>query len=92
MENIKQMDEKWKNEFTNALIYCENMLEKENLVSNGPPNEISPVSIAIGEEIYKEILYMLADRKIIIDQELIASNEINEDKGYKEVCFEVYFC
>lgn len=85
------MDEKWKDEFTNALVHCKIKLLNENLICDTPPDEISSISTAIGEEIYKQLSYMVADREIITDEDLIVSNEINEAKEYEEVCFKIYF-
>lgn len=85
-----QKDDDIKNNLTNALIYCKNLLEAENLLTNTPPAQISAVSIAMGEEIFKEIMFMLEDRKIITDEDLICAKDIDivNAEEFEEVRFE----
>ena len=44
----------------------------------------------MGKEIFKEIIFMLQDRKIVIDDDLICAEEIDivNQKEYEEVSFE----
>lgn len=85
-------NEEMKNNLTNALIYCKSLLEAENLLTNTPPTKISEASIAMGEEIFKEIIFMLQERKIIIDDDLICAEEIDvvNQEEYKEVSLESF--
>lgn len=85
-ENITP-DDQSKNNFTNALKYCMTLLKAENLVTDTPPEEISATSIAIGEEIFKEIMLMLEERKIILDDNLITVEESDDEEEYEEVRF-----
>ncbi|RLU24502.1 hypothetical protein DMN91_002591 [Ooceraea biroi] len=71
-----------KSELTNARIYCYKF-KSEGLIADRPPAEISVVSVPMGEELYKNMLDVLADNKIIIDEDT-AFKTINEDKKYKE--------
>ncbi|XP_071573952.1 uncharacterized protein [Temnothorax nylanderi] len=74
-------DDDMKNNLTNALIYCKSLLEAENLLTNTPPAQISHASIAMGEAIFNEIMFMLDDRKIIIDEDLIGAEDIDIDNA-----------
>lgn len=65
---------------SNALIYCKKLLQDANLIVSSPSTQISPISIAMGEEFYNTILDMLAERTIIIDEDLIAFNETDEEE------------
>lgn len=89
-ESPPNENEAMKNNLTNALIYCKSLLEAENLLTNTPPTEISEASIAMGEEIFNEIIFMLQDRRIIIDDDLIFAEEIDivNEEEYEEVSFE----
>lgn len=90
MEHIEKPNDEMKNNLTNALTYCKSLLESENLLTNTPSQEISSTSIAIGNEIFKEIVCMLGERKIINDEQLITFEETDSEKEYKEVCFEFF--
>lgn len=85
-----EKDEDIKNNLTNALIYCKSLLEAENLLTNTPSTEISAASIAMGEEIFKKIMFMLDDRKIIIDEDLIHIEDIDiaNAEEYEEIHLE----
>jgi len=73
--SLEKNDELTMRHVTNALIYCKSLLQEENLITNTPPEQISAASIVMGEEIFKEIIFMLQDRKIIADEDLILSEE-----------------
>lgn len=84
-------DDELKDNLTNALIYCKSLLETENLITDTPPSEISAASVAMGKEIFKRIMLMLEDHKIIIDEDLIHAEEIDivANSEYEEVCLEL---
>lgn len=88
----KNIDNQKRNDLTNALIYCKSLLEAENLLTNTPSTEISAASIAMGEEIFKEIIFMLEDRQIVTDECLISAEEFNIDneEKFEEVCFNFF--
>jgi len=72
---------------TNAFTYCKSLLPEENLITDTSPEQISAASIAMGEEIFNEIMFMLQDRKIITDEDLILPEEtdvLNKEE-YTEV-------
>lgn len=71
-----EKNENIKNNLKNALVYCKYLLEVENLLTNAP-TQISTVFIAMGEEIFKEIMFVLKNRKIITDEDLIRVEDIN---------------
>lgn len=86
IENITP-DNQSKIDLTNALKYCVTLLKAENLLTDTPPKEISAASIAIGEEIFKEIMLMLEEKKLILDDNLITVEESDDEEEYEEVCF-----
>lgn len=95
-ESISEVKEKeeWqkKSDLTNALKHCKKLLEAKNLLTNSPVDEMSAASIAMGEEIFKEIIFMLEDRQIIIDENLITADEIitDNDEEYEKVRSELF--
>lgn len=94
MEKEEQNNQK-KNDLTNALIYCKKLLDAENLLTDTPSEEISAASIAMGKEIFEEIIFMLEDRQITTDENPITAKEfgVAYEEEYEEVHFEffVYF-
>lgn len=85
MEYLERTNEEMKNDLTNALIYCKSLLESENLITNKPSEKISSLSIAMGDEIFKEIVCMLEERKLITDEDLITFEETDSEGEYEEV-------
>ncbi|KAL0125177.1 hypothetical protein PUN28_004366 [Cardiocondyla obscurior] len=81
-EKVKRRnDDELKNNFTNAFIYCKNLFEMEDLITDEPPEYMSDASIAMGEEFFKEIMYMLEDRKVVTEENLIfTKHKINKKK------------
>lgn len=65
-----EKNEDIKYNLTNALVYCKYFLEVENLLTN-VPTQILTAFIAMGEEIFKKIRFMLKNRKIVTDEDLI---------------------
>lgn len=80
-----ELDNKLKGEVTNALKYCETLMQNDNLITNTPPDEISSSSIAMGEEFYKNIVEMLGERQIVKEHDLITCDEIDHLQEYTEV-------
>lgn len=91
IENLKDgreqllKSEDFKSELTNALKYCVTLLEAKDLLTNTPPDQISSVSIVMGEVIYEEIINILGDRQIITEDDLILFDE-SDMKDYTKVC------
>lgn len=81
------MEEESRGEITNAIKYAKNLLRDLNLITNTPPTVISANSVAIGNDISAAIQDLLADRQIVIDDELINFNEEDELKEYEAVSF-----
>lgn len=79
-------NEDFKGELTNALKYCDNLLQAKDLLTDTPPDKISSVSIVMGEVICEEIINILADRQIVIDDDLILFEESDIEELYEEVC------
>lgn len=44
----------------------------------------------MGDEIFKEIVCMLGERKLINDEDLIIFEKIDSEREYEEVCFEFF--
>lgn len=84
-------EEVMRDNLTNALIHCKSLLKAENLLTDTPPKEVSAASIAMGEEIFKEIICMLQERTIIYDEDLILQEEtdVMNIEEYTEVRFTV---
>lgn len=78
--------EDFKGELTNAVKYCNSLLEAEHLLTDTPPDKISSVSVVMGEVIFEEIVNILGDRKIIVEDDLILCNESDGEGTYEEVC------
>ena len=66
---VEECDEQLQGELRNAMKYTESLLRDLNLLSNTPPDTISDNSMAIGDEICVAIQGLLAERRIIIDEE-----------------------
>lgn len=90
IEYLQRTNDEMKNDLTNALTYCKSLLESENLLTNTPSEKISSVSIAMGDEIFKEIVCMLGERKLITDEDLITFEETDSEGEYEEVYFEFF--
>lgn len=90
LEQVQRKNDEIKNNLTNALLYCKSLLEAENLLTNTPSEQMSAASIAMGEEIFKEIIFMLEDRKIVTDEVLICAEDADTDNEYEfvDVCLE----
>lgn len=80
-------NEDCKGELTNALKYCNSLLQQNDLITEKPPEKISSVSVAIGEVMYEEIINILGERKIVTEDELILFDESDSEGVYKEVCY-----
>lgn len=81
-----QKGEDFKGELTNALKYCNSLLQAENFLTDTPPDEISSVSVAMGEVMFEEIINILGDRQIVIENDLILFDESDTEGIYEEVC------
>lgn len=68
---------------TDAIEHFQALLKENNLILSKRSSSISYEAMLMGEEIYKLTIEMLAEKSIIIDDELIHANEILE-----EACFE----
>lgn len=85
-EDIRSLqDEDVKGELTNALKYCNSLLQENNLLTNAPPEKISSVSIVMGEVIYDKIIDIIGENKVVVDEELILFEESDTEGVYKEV-------
>ncbi|XP_071652218.1 uncharacterized protein [Temnothorax longispinosus] len=78
-------DEDFKGELTNALKYCNSLLQAKDLLTDTPPDKISSVSVAMGEVICEKIINILANRQIVIEEDLILFDE-NDTEGEYEEC------
>lgn len=65
---------------------CNSLLQAENFLTDTPPDEISSVSVAMGEVICEEIINILGDRQIVIENDLILFDESDTEEIYEEVC------
>ena len=49
-------DEDFKGELTNALKYCDSLLQAKDLLTDTPPDKISSASVVMGEVICEKII------------------------------------
>lgn len=73
------LDENFKGEFTNA---TNSIYEKENLLTNKPPEKISSVSLAMAEEISKATINVLNESIVTTEEELIMFHESDEEREF----------
>jgi len=78
-------DENCKGELTNALKYCNSLLQEKDLLTENPPEKISSVSMAMGEVIHDTIINILGERKVVTEEELILFEESDSEEMYEEV-------
>lgn len=90
VEERSFMDDNFKGEFTNALLYANQMYEEQNLLTKEPPEKITSVSIAMAKEIHKAIINVLNDGYVTTEEELILFEE-NGDEDFVEVCFIAFY-
>lgn len=61
------------------LAYTEQLLYKNNLIASGPSAVITKRHMQIGKEIYNKISEILAEKKILVEDELIFFQEIGDE-------------
>lgn len=84
-------DEICEGELTNALKYCNNLLQEENLLTDKPLDETSFVSIVKREVICKDIIDILGEQEVETEDNLILLEENESEGSYEEVCYIVVF-
>ncbi|XP_067212474.1 uncharacterized protein [Linepithema humile] len=75
----------FKGELTNALKHCNSLLKAEDFLTNTPPDQISSVSVVMGEVICEEIIKILGDRQIVAEHDLILCDESDGEEIYEEL-------
>ncbi|XP_046411535.1 uncharacterized protein LOC124175377 [Neodiprion fabricii] len=68
-----------------ALVYCEQLLFKNNYITTHHSAEIKDEHIQIGEKIYSKILEVLDENSLIDEDELISVEESDEKGLFHEV-------
>ncbi|XP_046734590.1 uncharacterized protein LOC124404482 [Diprion similis] len=68
-----------------ALVYCEQLLVKNNYITPHPLAEIKEDHIRLGEKIYSKILEVLAEHSFVNDDELIGFDEPDKEVAFHEV-------
>lgn len=72
-EEVLLNEEFAKLQLKGAVVYMDKLLEENNLITPEPPSTISYESMLIGEEMYHNTVQMIAEKKLITDEELINS-------------------
>lgn len=85
-------NEKFKGEFTNALLAANAIYHQHHLITDHPPCEINSVSLAMAEEISKVTMDLINEFWISTEEELILSYESDSERLFEEVCFIILFC
>ncbi|XP_036139694.1 uncharacterized protein LOC118644689 [Monomorium pharaonis] len=69
----------------NAIIYYEQLLAQDGLITEESSSTITEESILLAEDLYHHTLQNLLEKKFITDDELIMSDEIDVDNAFEEV-------
>lgn len=67
-----------------ALAYAEKLFLENNYITSEPCTAISGEHIEIGKEIYEATLEILAEKKIVTEDELISVQELDEEGLFEE--------
>ncbi|XP_049940843.1 cilia- and flagella-associated protein 44-like [Schistocerca serialis cubense] len=87
METLEQKErhsEVAKQELKDALVYFESLLRNSNRIAAEPSSSINEESMVIGEEMFQNMLQMLAENTLVHDDELIDINEIDDNNAYED--------
>ncbi|XP_036144190.1 uncharacterized protein LOC118646035 [Monomorium pharaonis] len=68
-----------------AIIYYEQLLAQDGLITEESSSTITEESILLAEDLYHYTLQNLLEKKFITDNELIMSDEIDVDNAFEEV-------
>jgi len=68
-----------------AVVYMDKLLEENNYITPEPSSTISYESMLIGEEMYHNTVQMMAEKKLIIDEELIATHEADKNNLFRQL-------
>ncbi|XP_046592527.1 uncharacterized protein LOC107218171 isoform X2 [Neodiprion lecontei] len=74
-----------KQQLKDGLIYFETFLRNSNVITAEPSSSINEEAMVIGEEMFQNTLQMLAEKSLVLDEELIDINEIDDSSAYEEV-------
>lgn len=77
--------DKSKQQLKDAVIYYEQLLDENNLITSETSDTISHESMLIGQQFYESTLELLADRQLLVEEELIHENELCEEVSFEEV-------
>jgi len=84
-EEVLLNEEFAKLQLKGAVVYMDKLLEENNLITPEPPSTVSYESMLIGEEMYHNAVQMIAEKKLITDEELIAIHEADENNFFREL-------
>lgn len=85
-DNEVLLDEEFtKLQLKGAVVYMDKLLEENNWITPEPPTTISYESMLIGEEMYHNTVQLIAEKKLITDEELIDIHEDNEKDFFQEL-------
>jgi len=84
-EEVLLNEEFAKLQLKGAVVYMDKLLEENNLITPEPLSTISYESMLIGEEMYHNAVQMIAEKKLITDEELIAIHEADENNFFREL-------
>lgn len=74
-----------KQQLKDALVYLESLLRNRNLIAAEPSSSMNEKAMLIEEEMFENTLQMLAEKSLVLDEELIHMNEIDDNNAYEEV-------
>ncbi|XP_046753391.1 uncharacterized protein LOC124416409 [Diprion similis] len=74
-----------KQQLKDALVYFESLLRNSNLIEAEPSSSLNEETMVIGEEMFQNTLEMLAEKSLVLDEELTDINEIDDSSAYEEV-------
>lgn len=68
-----------------AFLYCEQLLVENDQISTEPPTAIKQEHMEIGEKMYHSIRDVIAENKLVTEDELITFDEIPQEGLWEEV-------
>ncbi|XP_077279989.1 uncharacterized protein LOC143907229 [Temnothorax americanus] len=78
------LDEDFKGEFTNALLYANSIYESNDLLTKEPPKRISSVSIAMAECFSSAIIDIINENYVMAQEDLILYEDSDNEGLYEE--------
>lgn len=80
------MNEDFKGEFINALLYKNSIYESHDILTKEPPAKISSVSMAMADSISNAVRDILNDSYMMTEEDLILFDDSDSEGAYEGVC------